>query len=436
MVTVKSGIFDSQTAGWGNPGANSGALAARGNALGAPGTNAQLNAMQYYDQMARGAGPSVAEQQLRQQAEQNQRAAMQLAGSARGGNIAGMYSQALGAQAGAQAQTNQQAAMLRAQEQQAAMAGLGALGGQAIGQELAFNALGQQGLIASGQQNIDWQLGKQQNALARDQFDLGRNKMIADTILGGVSAIGGIVGSDVRLKHDMRPASVADAAAEVGGFEYGYNPGAGPPGQQLGVSAQQLARTSLGPTLVRQGPDGMLGIDGARAGVASLAATGENSRRIAELEHLLKNGQDTSFGTREEGNAIAAEAKRRSNEIALARGRASLNRDVGPSMLPDAPVMQRKNLDSKVPGIAQRRWLETRGVSPGDEQFVMGPLSDDTLARVMEMHEAYRGDGAPFKSDPRDPAFRDLNRWTAQAGRAERDPFTATRQRFFPEAVR
>lgn len=374
MVTVKGG-FDSQSFGFGNPGANAGQLAQRGNQLGAPGTNAQLNAMQYYDQMARGAGPSVAEMQLRQQSGANQRAAMQLAGASRGGNIAGMYSQALGAQAGAQAQTNQQAAILRAQEEQAAIAGLGAMGQQAIGQELAFNALGQQGLIASGQQNIDWQLGKRNADLQRDQFDLGKNKWISDTILGGVSALGGIVGmgggqqaeSDVRLKHDVQPASIASRAAEIQGFDYGYNDGTGlPQGPQSGVVAQQVAQTSLGPTLVRQGPDGALSIDGARAGIAGLAASGENSRRIAELERLLGAGVDTSFGTREEGLARSREAALRSNEIAMQRGAASLNRDVGPSVIGRRPMMQRESLDSKVPGIAGRR-NAARAIDPFTE---------------------------------------------------------------------
>lgn len=289
MVTVKSGIFDSQTAGPANPGANSGALMQRGASLGAPGTNAQLGAMQYYDKMAQGLGPSVAEQQLQMQAEQNNRAAMQLASQGRGGNIAGNFTAALGAQAGAQMQTSQQAAMLRAAEQQQAIAGLGQLGGQAIGQELAFNQLAQQGLATAGQQNIDWQLGKRGLDLQREAQQSAERKWIAEAVVGGMGAIGQAASamSDERAKYDIQPTaeSASEAVGEVDPIAFRYQPGLGPPGQQYGASAQQLEGTSLG-GLVHEGPDGFKRVDVGGMASATMAATAEQEQRLRRLEAM------------------------------------------------------------------------------------------------------------------------------------------------------
>jgi hypothetical protein len=294
MVRAKEGIFDSQSAGPPSPGFDYAAMYKKGNALGQTGIDAQTDAIGYYDQMAQGLGPSVAERQLQMQAEQNNRAAMQLAGQARGGNIAGMYSQALGAQAGAQAQTNQQAAILRAQEQQQAMAGLGQLGGQVAQQGMGYDELAQRGLIAAGQQNIDWQLGKRGLNLQEDAQQFGQNMQIANTIMKGAgSVIGGAVMSDERAKVGIQPTAQSASAAigEVDPITFRYQPGLGPDGQQFGASAQQLETTSLGPQLVREGPDGFKRIDTGGAAMASLAAAAEHERRLRDLEMLAGAGE-------------------------------------------------------------------------------------------------------------------------------------------------
>lgn len=310
MVTVKDGIFNSQTAGQANPGWNSGALQQRGDTLGAPGTNAQLQAMQQYSAMAEGLGPSVAQQQLQAQSEANQRAQMAAINQSRGGNLAGNFNAALSAGAGMQQATNQQAAILRAQEQQAAIAGLGQLGGQVIGQELAFNQLAQQGLATAGQQNIDWQLGKRGLDLQRDGMQFDQNMQIAKSAMQGVgSVVGGAVMSDERAKSDIMPTaqSASEAIGEVDPITFRYQPGLGPYGQQFGVSAQQLEQTSLGPQLVREGPDGFKRVDTGGAAMASLAATAEQERRLRALEMQVRAGeaqQLAELGPRRRGDPL------------------------------------------------------------------------------------------------------------------------------------
>jgi hypothetical protein len=51
--------------------------------------------------------------------------------------------------------------------------------------------------------------------------------------------------------------------------------------------AQDLLRTDAAP-LVHQRPDGMLGVDGTRAGLVALGAQGEQQRRMDELEQELR----------------------------------------------------------------------------------------------------------------------------------------------------
>lgn len=339
MVTAKNGIFDSKTAGFGNPGARSAEYYKLGNATGTPGIAAQRNALNMFGQAAQGQGPSLAQSMLTQQSGQIQRGNMSMMQGARGGNIAGAYNTALGANAGQQAGLAQQAAVVQAQEQLANRQAYAQQAAQMAQQQLAYEQLAQQGLATSGQQNIDWQLGRGQLDLNRDQFDWQRNMGIGNMILGGVSALGSIVGggatSDVRAKEDMQPFDPAAAAAEVQPLAYRYKPGMGQPeGQQLGVSAQQLAGTSLGSTLVGQDANGMLNVDGGRAGIAALAASGENARRLRMLEQQLAEQSEHGslaqrYGTREEGMANTRRAQMLSDDISAQRGAAQVQRGQG-----------------------------------------------------------------------------------------------------------
>lgn len=58
------------------------------------------------------------------------------------------------------------------------------------------------------------------------------------------------------------------------------------PGRQVGPMAQDILRSDAAP-IVRRQPNGMLGVDGARAGMVALGAQGEQQRRIDALEEEL-----------------------------------------------------------------------------------------------------------------------------------------------------
>ncbi len=120
---------------------------------------------QQYNDMIMGKGPSVAEKQLFAGQESAMKGAAAQAGlaSARGGGY-GQIARGL-ASAGAQGamDVNQQAAIIRAQEQQAAMSGQAGLLGQTRSADLSGAQLGQQGMVQSAQLS-------QQGQQARDQL--------------------------------------------------------------------------------------------------------------------------------------------------------------------------------------------------------------------------------------------------------------------------
>lgn len=252
------------------------------------------NAMDMYAAQAQGTAPSLANMQMRQGIEQGNRGAMGMLGQSRGGNIAGSYGQALQAQQGAAQLAAQNGAMNRLMEQQAGMQGYAGLAGQASQLGLGYSQAASQHQLAADRNDLDWYAAQRGMDLQQRGQD---RQFIGGMINAGIGAAGGLAGaiggmSDVRAKHDIAPASMASRAAEVQGFDYDYNPGMGlPEGPQSGVMAQQLAQTSLGPTLVNRGPDGLLRVDGGRAGIVGLAASGENARRIAELERRIGGGR-------------------------------------------------------------------------------------------------------------------------------------------------
>lgn len=71
-------------------------------------------------------------------------------------------------------------------------------------------------------------------------------------------------------------------------YQYQYKPGMGEDGgtgqQHFGPMAQNLAQTEIGRGMVQQRPDGMLGIDGGRAGVTALGLAGDLHQRLKALE--------------------------------------------------------------------------------------------------------------------------------------------------------
>ena len=124
----------------------------------------QQEAMGMYRDMAQGRGPSMAQEQLKQQTQQNTAGQMSMAAQARGGNLAGQQQQAAGAGVGAQMGAQQQAGQIRAQEQMGAMGGLAGMAQQQAGQdnarEMQYNQMLAQAYNAQLGADTEWGLGQ------------------------------------------------------------------------------------------------------------------------------------------------------------------------------------------------------------------------------------------------------------------------------------
>lgn len=157
-----------------------------------PGLGVMTDAAQMYRNQAMGLSPSVANLQMQQGIEQNNRAALGLMGAQRGGNIGGAYSQALGAQSGANLATSQQAAINRLAEQQAAMSAYAGLGGQMSQMGLGYAGLGQSAYDAMQNRDLEWRLGKRGLDLQEKNMDRQFWQGIATA---GIGAVGGALGA-------------------------------------------------------------------------------------------------------------------------------------------------------------------------------------------------------------------------------------------------
>lgn len=301
-------------------------------------------------------GPSQAEAQLRagQDAAMRQQLALARSGRGLGGEATAMRNAAFNA-ADISAQTNQQAAQLRAQEEQAQLArqmqalqyvgGTDAAMGQFGLQQGLQGEMAQRGLNDArsatllqaqlgSQQMMDQQLAGQR--AANMQYELARtgNLLNADAqsaqlvsgrgnaLIGGIASLGSaaMALSDERSKRDIEELDAEnrqlrqllealgdDAAATVRGapgHTYRYEdpdaPGAAP-GLHAGPMAQDLERTPLGASLVREAPDGTKMVDTGRAGLTALAAASAQQRELdqvrAEQEELQR--QLRALGTAE-----------------------------------------------------------------------------------------------------------------------------------------
>lgn len=157
-----------------------------------PGLNAQTDAMEMYRRQAMGLSPSVANLQMQQGLQANQRAAMSMAGQARGGNIGGAFQGSLGAMSGANAMTAQQGAINRLAEQQAGMAGYAGLGNQLSQFGMGYAGLGQQAYDAFQDRDLNWRLGKR----GLDLQERDSNRQFWQSLAtAGIGAVGGAVGA-------------------------------------------------------------------------------------------------------------------------------------------------------------------------------------------------------------------------------------------------
>jgi hypothetical protein len=238
-----------------------------------------------YDQfgaMARGQGPSLAQQQLAASTQQTIGDQMGMQASSRGGNLAAQARAAGGMGAAAQMAGSQQAAALRSQEQMQAMGAqtgiAGAMQQAAIQQQLGVGGMAMQHQL--GTRGLD----QQHMTNMRGMFSPGGSGG------GGGGAIGGIIGavSDERAKKNVGAGGLA-ATQAVGELEpktFEYRPGFGEPGQRVGIMAQALERTPAGQALVHDTPLGKT-VDVGGLAALNTAATAEMLPRLEQIEKRM-----------------------------------------------------------------------------------------------------------------------------------------------------
>lgn len=162
----------------------------------AGGREQQGYALDQYRQAIEGQGPSVAQQQMQAGAESAAAQQIAMAGTARGGNLAGAQMQAQQAGVGGQQANIQQMGILRAQEQQAALQGLAGLSstmaGQGLQQQMGMEQLASQQSMGQRQQELDRAafLRQQQAAEQATRF-----QQISGGIKQGTQAGGTMIGA-------------------------------------------------------------------------------------------------------------------------------------------------------------------------------------------------------------------------------------------------
>jgi len=215
-------------------------------------------ARQLFDRSEGRGGPSAAEAQLQQASEANQRQAMALASSGRGNPaLARQFAGRQQAQVGQQAA--QQAAVLRAQEQQAATTQLGSVLQGARQQELGMEQQRiQREQIEASERNAAVQAAAQADA-AKAQAKASKQ----GGLMGMFGSLGAGMMSDERKKEDK--AHVADSdveefytALQPKSYKYKDPHEAGASGgEKVGMMAQDVQETKLGDKLFNQRADGI-----------------------------------------------------------------------------------------------------------------------------------------------------------------------------------
>lgn len=258
----------------------------------------QADLATYFAQQAMGqGGPSVAQKQLQAGLDQATNNAMGIAASSRT-NPAAAARAAIQAQGQMAAQTNQQAGILRAQEQLdagnlAMQAGQGlraqdldSYGRNQTGQ-LGYRSAANDQAAAELQTRANLATSTQQNSLNNKTAQQAANRQFESNIIGGAfsaggTAIGAAVASDKRLKKNVHDGDLLARAfmdsLDAKGFEY-----KGDNAPQLGVMAQDMERTREGRSAVMDTPAGKA-ISTPDATSRLLAAVANLNKRTKELE--------------------------------------------------------------------------------------------------------------------------------------------------------
>lgn len=265
----------------------------------------QVGLVGQLQQQAAGQGPSVAQAQYAQAADRGLKQQLALAAS-QGGNPALAARQAAMGAANINQDLAGQAAVARMQEQQAAQ--------QALGQQLAVARQGDIGLAtdqaqlaqqaALANQQARAQLQAQQNQLnaaytgqsiglnqgqfaanqayeAAKQNQAAQQTQLAGNLLGAAGQVGAAFLSDKRVKRNIAPSGdeVKKFLDSLEPKKYDYKAGKGTPGKKLGILAQDMEKSGLGKSVVKETASGKM-IDNADAVSALLASVADLNKRL------------------------------------------------------------------------------------------------------------------------------------------------------------
>lgn len=232
-----------------------------------------------------GRGPSVADMFQAKAANDAAQNAMAYANSARGDiNPALLQRNAQKNAMAAQAQGNQQAAIMKQQEALNAAQLFGQNRAQNLGQEQFYQNLGMQGDMANQNsfnsvQGIN--AGIAQNNAANQQ------KFYGGVIQGASQAA--MMASDENLKKDVKPggASIEAFLDALSAHKYSYKDKSYGEGEFVSPMAQELEKTPIGDSMVVDTPQGKM-VDYGKGFGAVLAAQAHLNKKLKELEK--KNG--------------------------------------------------------------------------------------------------------------------------------------------------
>jgi len=182
------------------------------------------------------------------------------------------------------------------------LSGLGQGGAQyAQGQQTALAAEGMQGQIEGAYQQYEQQ--ETQNYLQAAGMEQGvalQNAQMGNALVGAsIGAAGSLLGSAAKLSDATTKTGIAPAddamldlldKAPAFGWEYSdpTEPGAGE-GRFFGQMAQDLEKSEVGASLVKDAPTGRKMVDGVRAGLVALGSVAAVKRSFqSQIEELEK----------------------------------------------------------------------------------------------------------------------------------------------------
>lgn len=251
--------------------------------------DASMGLMTQLQQQSQGQGPSLADAQMKSAANRSLAQQMAMAASGRGGNAALRQRQAMAGGAQTGREIAEASGIARLQEQQQAQNMLMNLSQQQQGQDLQQIMQPAQGVMEGEKSRFAADVARR-NAVQEQQGGMLGGLLGAGAQLGAAYLTGGASAalSDEREKKNVKSGSksVSEFLDKLSSKNYEYKDTSKPgtaPGNRVGVMAQDLEKSDMGKTLVKDTPQGKM-VDTQQGFGAILAAQSELNERLKKLE--------------------------------------------------------------------------------------------------------------------------------------------------------